>query len=105
MYCAHCRNKLDRINTWRGSNGDPFCSEFCAEEKQPIVLRHGWVKYTDCCNVGDPQVAFDPNTSIVYLRGGIEGGNSTSMSAFRLAPIYRPTRDVFIATNLLLGKA
>jgi hypothetical protein len=31
MYCAHCRNKLDPLNTWKGAGGDLFCSEFCAE--------------------------------------------------------------------------
>jgi len=36
MYCAHCRNKLDPINTWKGANGDLFCSEFCAEAEQIV---------------------------------------------------------------------
>ena len=33
MFCAFCRNEIDRLNAWKDSSGGFFCSEFCAEER------------------------------------------------------------------------
>ncbi len=32
MLCPFCQNEIDRLSAWRGTSGNFYCSEFCADE-------------------------------------------------------------------------
>lgn len=63
-----------------------------------LTLINGWEAFGGD-NIGAPQVAIDPNTSIIYLRGGLSGSAATSMMPFKLPNGYRPGRTVYIAAQ------
>ena len=51
MLCPFCQNEVDRLSAWRGTSGNFYCSEFCADE-------HGL----------EPKLAGLPRRSLTLLR-------------------------------------
>jgi hypothetical protein len=62
-------------------------------------LLNGWVPYPSL-GAGPPQFTLDSNTSLVYFRGAVSNGGAGSLIIFKLPAPYRPTRTVYITTNL-----
>jgi hypothetical protein len=65
---------------------------------QPLLLVNGWKTYS--ADVHAPKVAIDAD-NVVHLLGGIKSG--TTGLAFTLDAQYRPSKTVYLHTNLNLG--
>jgi hypothetical protein len=66
-----------------------------------IVLKNNWTEYDAI--TGKPAAAIDTN-NVVHLKGAIKQTTGSIALAFTLAPKFRPSRDVYIHTNALLGR-
>jgi hypothetical protein len=68
-----------------------------------IVLKNGWVDYNNTVT-RKPGAALDTN-NVVHLKGAMKQTSGTIALAFTLAPNFRPSRDVYIHVNTVVGRA